>query len=80
LSPSLFFLQIKVDIKRKYLKVIIENKTIIDGELEHEIKTDEATWSLEKGKSLCISLTKATEHWWKKLTEDEGKKLPRPNF
>jgi len=62
---------IKVDIKRKHLQVIIENKTIIDGELEHEIKTDEATWSLEKGKSLCISLTKATEHWWKKLTEDE---------
>jgi hypothetical protein len=66
-----------VDIKRKHLKVIIENKTIIDGELAHEIRTDEATWSLEKGKSLCISLTKATEHWWKKLTEEEGKLIYR---
>ena len=60
--------------KHRSLSVKIGDETIIDDELQHPIKADDSTWSLEKGKSLMISLTKATEIWWSKLAVSEGKR------
>ena len=58
--------------KHRSLSVKLGDETIIDDELQHPIKADDSTWSLEKGKSLMISLTKATEIWWSKLAVSEG--------
>ena len=65
--------------KHRSLSVKLGDETIIDDELQHPIKADDSTWSLEKGKSLMISLTKATEIWWSKLAVSEGKLIsPSP--
>jgi len=62
---------IKVNMKHRHLTVKLGDEIIIDDELQHPIKADDSTWSLEKGKSLMISLTKATEIWWSKLVNSE---------
>merc|ERR1711892_16309 len=64
---------VTVTMKHKSLKVKLGDEVIIDDALQHPIKADDSTWSLEKGKQLMISLTKATEIWLSKLVigEDE---------
>jgi len=62
---------VRVEIKTRSLKVQIGDEIIINDDLQHPVKSDDSTWSLEKGKSLMISLTKATEIWWSKLTNKE---------
>ena len=58
--------------KRKSLKVTIENEFIFSDSLQHDVKADETTWTLEKGKTLTINLSKAGEIWWSKLLQNEG--------
>ena len=67
-----YILQVRVEIKTRSLRVQIGDEIIINDDLQHPVKSDDSTWSLEKGKSLMISLTKATEIWWSKLTNKEG--------
>jgi len=55
------------------LIVKIGETEIINDSLQHPVKAQDSTWSLEKGKNLMISLTKATEIWWSKLVQNEGK-------
>jgi len=62
---------VKVESKRKSLKVSIENEVIFSDSLQHEVKADETTWTLEKGKTLTINLSKSGEIWWSKLLENE---------
>ena len=59
----------------KSLKVSIENEVILSDSLQHEVKADETTWTLEKGKTLTINLSKSGEIWWSKLLENEGEML-----
>jgi hypothetical protein len=54
------------------LKVSIGKEVIIDDSLQHAVKSDDTTWSLEKGKNITINLTKFKEVWWSKLLNNEG--------
>merc|ERR1712168_1407657 len=63
---------VRVEIKTRSLKVQIGDEIIINDDLQHPVKADDSTWSLEKGKNLMISLTKATELWWSKLVQNEA--------
>lgn len=68
--------QIKVEVRKKSLLVAITKDdgtvdTIIDGELSHEVRWTESSWSLEKGKCLTISISKDVNFWFKALLTDE---------
>lgn len=62
---------IKIVSQRKSLKVVVENEVIMDDQMQHEVKADDTTWSLEKGKQITINLTKSSEVWWSKLLTNE---------
>lgn len=57
-----------VEITKRHLKVKIRNETIIDGELQHEIKVEESSWTLDDGKVLLVHLEKINKmEWWSRL-------------
>lgn len=57
-----------IDIQKRHLKVRIGNKMIIDGELQHEIKVTESSWTLDDGKFILIHIEKINKmEWWSKL-------------
>lgn len=57
-----------IDIQKKHLKVRCGNKTIIDAELQHEVKIGESSWTLEDGKFILIHFEKINKmEWWSKL-------------
>ncbi len=52
----------------QHLKVKIRDRVIIDGDLEHEIKLEETSWTLDDGKVLQIHLEKINKmEWWSRL-------------
>lgn len=62
----------KIEILKKHLKVIIGNKTIIDDHLQHEVKVDECSWTLEDGKLILIHFEKINKmEWWSKLVNSD---------
>ena len=75
-----FLIQIKIVSQRKSLKVVVENEVIMDDQMQHEVKADDTTWSLEKGKQITINLTKSSEVWWSKLLTNEGKMTPQTTY
>ncbi len=52
----------------KHLSVKIGNKVIINDELEHLVKVEESSWTLEDGKLILIHLEKINKmEWWSRL-------------
>lgn len=61
-----------IEILKKHLKVKIGNQLIINDDLEHEIKVDESSWTLEDGKLILIHLEKINKmEWWSKLVKTD---------
>lgn len=59
---------LKIEILKKHLKVLVGNKTIIDDDLPHDIKVGESSWTLEDGKLILIHFEKINKmEWWNKL-------------
>jgi hypothetical protein len=57
-----------VEIQKKHLKVKIRDVTVVDGELEHEIKLEESSWTLDDGKTLLVHLEKINQmEWWSRI-------------
>ena len=59
-----------IDIRKKHLKVAIKGKpdSIIDGELLHEVKTEESAWTLEDKRCVVFTLDKINKmEWWSQL-------------
>jgi len=57
-----------IDIQKKHLKVKIREKVIIDDALQHEVKVDECSWTLDDGKLILIHLEKVNKmEWWSKI-------------
>lgn len=54
------------------MKVIIGNETIIDDDLQHDIKIADSSWTLEDGKLILIHLEKINQmEWWSKLVQSD---------
>ncbi|XP_052243266.1 nuclear migration protein nudC-like isoform X1 [Dreissena polymorpha] len=69
---------VKFRIKSKDIVVIIEKKSVkaglkghppvIEGDLQHDIKVEESTWTLEDGKQLKLFFEKVNKmEWWSKV-------------
>jgi hypothetical protein len=54
------------------LTVRIRSQTIIDDNLQHEIKCEDSSWTLDDGKLLLIHLEKVNQmEWWSKLVNGD---------
>lgn len=60
-------LDIKIKAKRLYVKLKMEDKVIIDGELQEKVKPDDSFWNIEDRKYINIVFEKAYEAIWKAL-------------
>lgn len=57
-----------IEISKKHIKVKVLNKTLIDDDLQHEIKCEDSSWTLEDGKTILIHFEKINKmEWWSKL-------------
>lgn len=70
--------QIKVDIKKKHLKVSYKSDNseeiiVIDDELMWEIQKDDCMWSLIPGEHVHLYLEKVQERWWDAVFVNEPK-------
>jgi hypothetical protein len=55
-----------VDFTKKHMKIGLKGQgLIINGELEHEIKTEETCWTLSEGKEIVLTIEKVNKmEWW----------------
>lgn len=44
--------EVKVEVRRKDIKVKVLNEIVVEGQLEREVKSDETVWNLVPGKNL----------------------------
>lgn len=59
---------LNIEIQKKRLVVKVGKKVLIDDLLEHDIKVDESSWTLEDGKMILIHLEKINKmEWWSRL-------------
>ncbi|RNA40477.1 nuclear migration nudC [Brachionus plicatilis] len=57
-----------IEITKKHIRVKILNKILIDDDLQHEIKCEDSSWTLEDGKTILIHFEKINKmEWWSKL-------------
>lgn len=58
-----------VQIEKKHVKAGLKgHPAIIEGELQHDIKVEESTWTLEDGKTLKLFFEKVNKmEWWSKV-------------
>lgn len=58
-----------VNFTKKKLQIGLKgHPLIIDGELEHEIKTEESFWVLSEGREIVLTLDKVNKmEWWSRL-------------
>lgn len=57
-----------VEFQKKHLKVKIRDQMIINDDLEHEIKLEETSWTLDDGKVIQIHIEKINKmEWWTRL-------------
>mmetsp|Transcript_20947 Transcript_20947/g.31244 ORF Transcript_20947/g.31244 Transcript_20947/m.31244 type:complete len:300 (-) Transcript_20947:218-1117(-) len=68
LPPGTTTKDLKVNMKSKTLKVVVDKKVILEGNLFETIRVDGSTWSFAKGDlNLSIVLEKAKEITWSSL-------------
>ncbi|XP_008524476.1 nudC domain-containing protein 3 [Equus przewalskii] len=46
-------------------------RVLMEGKFTHKINTESSLWSLEPGKCVLVSLSKAGEYWWSAILEGE---------
>lgn len=57
-----------IEIQKRHLKVKIKDKWIINDSLQHDVKLEDSSWTLEDGKTILIHLEKINKmEWWSKL-------------
>lgn len=58
----------QIEIQKKHLKVKIRDSVIVNEDLQHEIKVEESSWTLDDGKVILIHLEKVNKmEWWSKI-------------
>lgn len=64
---------LKVEVKKKYLKIGLKGKELlVDGELHKEVRTDDVIWTVEDSKKLVLTLDKVNQmEWWKCVIEGD---------
>ncbi|XP_074647596.1 nudC domain-containing protein 3-like isoform X2 [Tubulanus polymorphus] len=65
--------QVTVDVRRKHLKVCVNDEVMLDDDLSWEVHKDDSIWSLVPGEHVHINLDKIQERWWDSLIVNEEK-------
>lgn len=61
-----------VDIQKRHLKIRIRDQLVVDDDLQHEIKCEESSWTLDDGKMLLVHLEKINQmEWWSKIVNSD---------
>lgn len=59
-----------IDIGKAKLSVALKGSTqLFSGALEHEVKIDDSTWTVDDQKDVIIHLEKVKQQWWSKIME-----------
>jgi hypothetical protein len=57
-----------VEFQKRHLKIRVKDKTVVDDDLQHEVKIDECSWTLDDGKVIQVHFEKINKmEWWSKL-------------
>ncbi|KAI3624998.1 hypothetical protein CBS9595_000359 [Malassezia furfur] len=57
--------QVRVDLGRTRLCVVVQGTTVVEGELAKPVRPDDCTWTIDDGTTLVIHLEKENQNeWW----------------
>uniref|UniRef100_A0A3Q3IFW8 NudC domain-containing protein 3 n=1 Tax=Monopterus albus TaxID=43700 RepID=A0A3Q3IFW8_MONAL len=67
--------QVSVGLQTSSVRVAVregaKEKILMEGEFTHKINTENSLWSLEPGRCIVLSLSKASEVWWNAVLKGE---------
>lgn len=67
--------QVSVALSSSSIRVAVLEETgervLVEGKFTHKVNTEGSVWSLEPGKCVLVSLSKAGEYWWSAALEGE---------
>ncbi|XP_039703012.1 nudC domain-containing protein 3 isoform X2 [Pteropus medius] len=68
-------LKVSVALSSSSIRVAVLEETgervLVEGKFTHKVNTEGSVWSLEPGKCVLVSLSKAGEYWWSAALEGE---------
>ena len=70
-------MQVVIKENSLFIKDLVENKVVLEGELFHQIRTDESVWTIEDENMLVLVLEKFEENVWNTVIKGDKEIDPK---